>query len=200
MLKTPGANRIPIIVGDWNEECKTSSSSHKLCSEFNLVDTWRVHHKNTEFNTHINGSRRIDFALAPPDLAPHMSIIYEPFHHRITVNHRGIFVDTPIHILFWNQTPPIFDAKTRGISSKDQKNVTKYIRAAYNHLKCNTDFSRTSNLLSLEHQNRTLAKTLDQELTRAGIHAENRCKRRRRDYWNIPTDILKAKLNVWRCT
>ncbi|OEU05830.1 hypothetical protein FRACYDRAFT_257959 [Fragilariopsis cylindrus CCMP1102] len=70
----------PIIIGDWNEECKGSSTSQKLCNEFGLVNVFdRMYPDQKPFKTYMRGSRTIDFVLAPPSIADRVTnFVYEP--------------------------------------------------------------------------------------------------------------------------
>jgi hypothetical protein len=55
-------------VGDWNEECKGTPTSQKLCDEFGLVNIFKqVYPNQKQFKTYMRGSRTINFALAPPE-------------------------------------------------------------------------------------------------------------------------------------
>ena len=38
--ETTASNCTPIILGDFNEECKSNTNAIKLCQRFNLVDAW----------------------------------------------------------------------------------------------------------------------------------------------------------------
>ena len=61
---------VPIILGDWNEECIEDSAADNLCNEFGLVNIFNQiypHHK--KFKTYRRGSKTIDYAIAPPDIA-----------------------------------------------------------------------------------------------------------------------------------
>ena len=73
----------PIILVDWNEECKGISNSQKLCDEFSLVDVWTsIYPEEVNFKTYLRWSQQIDFALALPETAASITnIMYEPFHY-----------------------------------------------------------------------------------------------------------------------
>ena len=77
---------IPIIIGDWNEECTDGSTPYDLCQEFGLVNIFeRLYPNHPQFKTYQRGSRVIDFALAPPQIADKISnFVYEPFLYRLT--------------------------------------------------------------------------------------------------------------------
>merc|ERR1712078_500744 len=49
----------------------------------------------------------------------------------------------------------------------------------------------------LEEPNHKLAEQLDQDITRATQHAENQCRRLRRDYWSIPLHTIRRELSIW---
>lgn len=72
---------IPILVGDWNEECKGTSNTQKLCDDFGLVNIFeRLYPDQKQFKTYMRGSRTIDFVLAPPEIADRVTnFVYEPF-------------------------------------------------------------------------------------------------------------------------
>ena len=188
----------PIIMGDWNEECKNTSNSRKLCDEFGLVDLWHYKHPNTEFRTYARGSRRIDFVLTTPAIAEHTTtMIYEPFQYRLSGDHRGFYIDIPEHLLLGNNCPPVYDPTPRGIKTKDKKAVTRYLRACHKHLHKNNVFERLQGLIKQDNPNHRLAEILDNELIRAGAHADKQCQKRRTDYWNIELHTLKRELSIW---
>ena len=77
-LKDENDKLIPIIVGDWNKECTGGSTSNQLCNEFGLVNIFdHLYPTQKKFKTYIRGSRQIDFALAPRDIADKViNIVY----------------------------------------------------------------------------------------------------------------------------
>ena len=72
---------VPMIIGDWNEECKGTSTSMFMCDEFGLVNVFeRMYPNHPPFKTYRRGSSTIDFVLAPPDIADKVTnFVYEPF-------------------------------------------------------------------------------------------------------------------------
>ena len=47
-------NVIPILIGDWNEECKGRSNTQKLCDDFDLVNIFhRLNPEHKQFKTYI---------------------------------------------------------------------------------------------------------------------------------------------------
>ena len=135
---------VPIILGDWNEECAGTSNAQKLCDQFGLVNIYtRMHPNHEKFKTYIRGSKQLDFALAPPALADKVKqCIYEPFMYRLSGDHRGFYFDIPETALFGNVLEPVYQLNGRGFSSKDTKQVTKYLDAVYSHLRENKVFER----------------------------------------------------------
>ena len=115
---------IPILMGDFNEECQGTSNSSKLCSEFNLVDIWSQKYPSLHPKTYQRGSRRIDFILAPKTVSDAVeNIVYEPFQYRLRGDHRGLVVDFNEELLFGDTAPLPFGPKGRAFSSKDKKAV-----------------------------------------------------------------------------
>jgi len=97
----------PILLGDWNEECKGTSTSQKLCDDFGLVNIFnQVHPNHKQFKTYMRGSRTIDFALASPELAHRVTnFVYEPFMYRLKGDHRAYYFDIGEEVLFGNILP-----------------------------------------------------------------------------------------------
>ena len=190
---------IPILLGDWNEECKGTSTSKKLCEEFGLVNIFeRLHPNQKRFKTMRRGSRPIDFALAPPEIADRVTnFVYEPFLYRLKGDHRAFYFDIGENVLFGDSKESPYDPAGRSFSSKDPKAVTTYLKEVHEHLTDNNVFKRIRKLMDSNEPNHEEAEKLDRELTRACEHGSNACKRRRQDYWNIEIHELKRNLSIW---
>ena len=66
-------DRIPWILGDWNEECVGNSTTNKLCERFGLVDAREVMNPDCPpFPTFEGGSKRIDYLLTSPVAISHI--------------------------------------------------------------------------------------------------------------------------------
>ena len=72
---------LPILIGDWNEECMGHSNSKKLCEEFGLVNIFHEKYPNhKKIKTYQKGSIFIDYGLIHRDLLEKIEIVtYEPF-------------------------------------------------------------------------------------------------------------------------
>jgi hypothetical protein len=189
----------PILIGDWNEECKGTSTSQKLCDEFGLVNVFKQLYPNQkQFKTYMRGSRTIDFALAPPELANRVTnFVYEPFMYRLKGDHRAYYFDIGEEVLFGNNQEPVYDTTGRSFSSKDPKAVTTYLEATYKHLQANAVMSRIKKIFTKDIFDQEEVEKLDALMTQACEHASNQCKRRRVDYWNIEIHETKRDLSVW---
>jgi hypothetical protein len=134
----------PLRLGDWNEECKGTSTSPKLCDEFGLVNIFKqVHPNQKQFKKYMRGSRTIDFALAPPELAHRVTnFVYKPFMYRMKGDHRSYYFDTGEEVLFGNKQEPVYEPDGRSISGKDPKAVTIYLEAVHKHLQANDVMSK----------------------------------------------------------
>ena len=75
---------LPILIGDWNEECMGRSNSKKVCDEFGLVNICHGKFPNHEkFKTYQEGSTFIDYGLIHRDLFDKIEIVtYEPFRYQ----------------------------------------------------------------------------------------------------------------------
>ena len=95
---------VPIIIGDWNEECNDESVAHDLCNEFGLVNIFQhLQPNHEEFKTYQRGSKTIDYVIAPPDIADRViNFVYEPFLYRFKGDHRGFYFHINEKFLFGN--------------------------------------------------------------------------------------------------
>ena len=166
---------MPIILGDWNEECSGMSNSQKLCDVLGLVDIWKYRNPlNQSFKTYLRGSRRIDFALTTPHLASQVThMVYEPFFYRTSGDHRGFYIDFEISSLF-STVVPTFGTSSRVFSSKDRKAVATYLTEFKAHLDAHTVFHQVNELTQTGLPDHTLIEAIDREITRACQHAENK--------------------------
>jgi len=189
----------PILIGDWNEECKGTSSSQKICNEFGLVNIFdRLYPNQKQFKTYKRGSRCIDFALTTPELADRVTnFVYEPFLYRLKGDHRAFYFDISEKTLFGDIKEPAFDPAGRSFSSKDRKATTKYLTAVDKHLKANNVLKRIRKLLTSDESDHREAEKLDREMTQACTHGEKQCRRRRLDYWSIEIHETKRNLSIW---
>ena len=72
---------LPMLIGDWNEECIGRSNSKQLCDEFGLVNNFNGKFSNHEkFKTYQEWSTFIDYGLIHQDLIDKIDrVTYEPF-------------------------------------------------------------------------------------------------------------------------
>ena len=83
---------LPMLIGDWNEECIGKSNAKKLCDEFGLVNIFHRKFPNHEkFKTYQEGSTFIDYGLIHKDLIDKVEFVtYKPFGYRKGKgDHRG---------------------------------------------------------------------------------------------------------------
>ena len=177
---------IPIIIGDWNEECKDGSTSYDLCREFGLVNIFeRLYLNHPQFKTYQRGSRVIDFALAPPQIADKISnFVYEPFIYRLKGDHRAFYFDIDEKILFGDIKPPPFDPTGRGFISRDVKNAKIYLEKVHEILLDHDVFNRMQRLLRNPFPDNVEAEKLDDIITEACESGESACRRRKRYHWS----------------
>jgi hypothetical protein len=91
-----------IICIDANENMEDPSSGIKeLCTKCGLIDIFETKHEDcSEFSTHINGSKKIDYMLGTPNILRYVHKIgYLPFHDGMDSDHRSIFCDLSDEIL-----------------------------------------------------------------------------------------------------
>ena len=158
---------------------KKGSTSDRLCSDFHLIDLWKPRNPGIEFLTYHRGRKRVDFCIASTSLvATCENMIYEPFHYRLSGDHRGFYMDFPSQRFFSNIFLPTAHLSQRRLCSNDRKSVGKYIQAVYGYLIQHLVFHKMQTLIDSKKPNHMLLEQLDREITRACQHGENICKAR----------------------
>ena len=165
-INTPHTNQVPIILGDWNEECNGTSTSQKLCDFLGLVDIWKYRNPlHQSFKKYLRGNRRIDFALTTGHLASQViNMVYKPFFYHTSGDHRGFYIDFELSSLF-STTVPTFGTASRGFSSKDRKAVTTYVTGFKAHMDAHNVYHRFNELLHTGLPKHDLMENIDQDIT-----------------------------------
>jgi hypothetical protein len=82
-----------ILMGDFNEHIQDNNSFlQQVGLQCNLIDIWKQKFPTMpEPSTYLRGKRRIDYILISQDVSHAVAAIgYEPFHHTVATDHRGI--------------------------------------------------------------------------------------------------------------
>jgi hypothetical protein len=98
----------------------------------------------------------------------------KPFNHRFYSNHRGIWVDLKLLGLFDRNLPPLARPQYRDIRSGPPKLVCNDVAELGKHLSP-LDIPNRVGSLSTCHED-SLAKTLDDEITKGMVAAGKSCK------------------------
>lgn len=180
-----------ILMGDFNEDItELNSALSRLLQdgELGLVDIiGQVHPAALGVPTYLRGTTRLDFALISRDLISSVkSCGYLPFNSNFRSDHRFLFIDFDTQSLFGSVTSALSPNTFRELSSKDSKAVNKYIRLKHDFLVHHNFFGRLRQLGDLVTPDHTLSEQLDRLLTDASLHAEKKCRRKRRGWWSVP--------------
>ena len=151
-----------------------------------------------EFNTCIEGSRRINFAITTFRIANIVSnLTYEPFFYRLTGDHRGLYFDIDKETLFSYHKPKIYNIQGRRFTSKDRTAVTAYIPNFHKHCSHNNVFEKARKLLAEGKKNNALTEQIGNEISRACKHGENQCRKRRPEYWCVELHEPRRREAIW---
>eukprot|EP00980_Cylindrotheca_fusiformis_P016915 scaffold5139_cov100-Cylindrotheca_fusiformis.AAC.1 len=182
-----------VLMGDFNDDiCSGSSPMQRLFQDRDLqfVDIiGRCHPHTQSLSTYIRGTKRLDFILITQDLVPAVRHCgYLPFHSHFRTDHRFAFIDFQTATLFGNLHTKLAPNSLRDFTSKDPKQVQKYLLEKYRLLQDRNFFSRMNRLddLPIDDPDHYLAEQLDKCWVECSLLAANRCKARRREWWSIP--------------
>jgi hypothetical protein len=114
-----------------------------------------------EPHTYRRGKRRIDYILISQNISHAVAAIgYEPFHHTIATDHRGVYIDFYMDKLFGNATNLLPDAHLRTLQTKYPECRKFYIREASSHAHANNLFSRLADLTNSQERDDDLIEAL----------------------------------------
>ena len=121
-------SELVILTGDLNEVLGLNTRGMtRLCQECNLVDPLIYRHGHLEFTTYQRGSKVIDYILIDPAFLPTITAFgYEPFGNHIISNHRGIYINKHIAMLWFNYTAFINDSVTQPFYQMIVSNCTLF--------------------------------------------------------------------------
>ena len=166
-----------VLGGDFNETIGDNPGGlTRLCSDCGLIDPIFELHGCTEFSTHIDGSKCIDYILMDPELMPSVTACgYEPFGVRIVSDHRGVYIDVNESLFFGNATIPPPSMNQRAYNSKNIRQTKKYFEHMQKHLDDHNWFNQIQELqqcIVTNTPNDALAETLDRRRIAACQYTE----------------------------
>ena len=189
-----------MIVGDFNEEFGVDNRGiTTIANMFRLHDLFYEKTGESTFNTYAQGRRRIDYALCTKGMMDStLAAGYEPFHHRLSSDHRGMYIDIDTHSLFGNKTSPLAPAQARGIHSANRKTNRVYMDAMYAHLNSNNIEKLQLQLSEASELDIELAEKIDTLLTQAARCAEKKAQKPTRPPQSHELRQARLKYNAAR--
>ena len=190
-----------ILGGDFNETAdKPRSGLLKLMIDTGLLDPW-THRFPTHptFNTYRRGSQRIDTILCSPPVVPMIrSLSYSPFNWFTNSDHRAMVIDLNSLIIFQEPDDTTqLSVQQRAIRSNDKKQTQAYINQCYQHLMQN---NAQKFLKRIEQHTATAqeVETYDTILTQASLSAEDKCRKRRPEFYSNQLNSLRIRTSIAR--
>jgi hypothetical protein len=176
---TKTRKELVILVGNFNELMTETSSMARIAAKHSLVDIlFQRNFPLPKPNTYARGSTRIDYALISPELVGAVKACgYEPFHQRVKLDHRGLFLDFDTALLFGNNTCKMSAMAHRDFTAKHPENNSKYISAKSAHLTQQKFFSHLASLQDKPHGDQALAEKLDCMMHEASKVASKKVQR-----------------------
>jgi exonuclease III len=174
-----------ILMGDFNEHI--GLDPHGMASVLlagGLIDSHVSRHGiETEPSTYARGHTRVDYMFLSERLKPHiLRAGIEPFNQRIFADHRGMFIDLSLPGLFDRSLTTLASPANRHLCAINPKHVQKYIRELHAYLQQHLVLQRLEEIkTNADHPS---AEAIDQDITRAMLHAELQCKSFNRLPWS----------------
>jgi hypothetical protein len=126
-----------ILGGDFNEEMSENSGMYEIATQCGLMDIFSQRFGTATLPvTYKGGSRRLDYILISPTIAPSIvSMGYEPYDYRgVFSDHRPMYMDLDSKALFGDQPVPLASKSQREFKANDPGSVRTYIEAKYAEL------------------------------------------------------------------
>jgi hypothetical protein len=197
-----------IVMGDFNEALGNDPAGmSKICRELVLSDIMKLRHGTSDKPaTYARGHKRLDYLL----MSERCTIAvrncgYKPFNHRLFSDHRGMFVDLDMELLFGNLDNVLAAMTYRDFRASNPQAVSKYLQGIQTYLTEHNFFTRMKRLSATSGHDHGLAEALDKDLTCACISASKRCRKMRLTPWSPKVikawdtvNILKRLLGMFR--
>jgi hypothetical protein len=127
--------------------------------------------------TYARGTKRLDYILMSERCANAVQTCgYEPFNHRLFSDHRGMFLDMNMQLLFGNQDNVLASMQYRDFHATDPKTITDYLQRVFTYLREHNFSERLQRLIATAGTDHVLAEALDKDLTRACLSASAHCR------------------------
>jgi hypothetical protein len=161
------------------------------------------HPDDAHIPSYARSSKRLDYALVSPDLVDHItSSGLNHYHQLYPSDHRPLFVG--FKATLFGRRPAITSARTRYVNS-NAANVKSFIAHTHQHLLDTGTLQRLGTFLAelptlTDAQTTHTADSLDQQITRALLSAEQKCKTLTREPWSDELHFTSLTVKYWRVT
>ena len=190
------ADKETIIMGDFNLPPDNPNIAD-LRAEHDLRDVYSHIHHDTVFNTHKEGSQRIDYALATPTILKHIVRMgYEGINSGIQSDHRGLFLDLDRKII--TNTAPVYKRK---LDSRRSNRTKAYRERFYTSLINKNNLNRIQILVEQSENKEWNKKSerhiqqADRDITASMISAKTKRTPAHNSPWNPTTHRVNLELN-----
>jgi hypothetical protein len=190
-------------VGDFNERLGNDPNLLALiCGEFDFFDVHDFHHGDSATTpTYIRGTKRLDYCLLSPYLAPFVRAsginrFYECYHS----DHHAIFLDIDLKAYLGDILPMLARLDQRFISMSS-RHVTKFVSKVHSHLHANKvfhafqEYRLDADLLDAPWRR---ANDLDNMLGQALDTAERACSSVPQHPWSANLHKASLKVRYWK--
>lgn len=189
-----------ILGGDFNEALSDKNSGIlQLAMRHNLIDPFQMLFPHqTEFGTHSQGHRRIDIVLVTHGLiASIQSIGYSPFQFANNSDHRAMILDFNTAKMFGEPYDTLAFTSERRLKSNDKRAVQKFVTTFYSEL-VNRNAFRYQQEIDNDTTDPSTVETLDRIIGISGDIAEQKCQRRRPDFYSNTIVQQRLKVSILR--
>jgi hypothetical protein len=191
------------IVGDCNEDIGHEPALlASLCGKYDLVDVMDLLHPNqASIPSYARSANRLDYVLLTQDLLPYVDHAgLNHYHEFYPSDHRPIFVGLESRL--FGPLPAMAPHRSRYVHS-NSKMIGPFIVKVYQHLLETGTFVRIKTLMAdidtkLPAEISHVANSIDDQITKALLSAERKCKKPPREPWSEAVHFASLHVKYWR--
>jgi hypothetical protein len=176
------------------------------CGLSNILSERHAESETDTPNTHLRGSKKIDFVLTTAGIAPFIQAIgLLEFDVIFRTDHRAFFIDIDMDIFFGSETETLPAQRLRQLQLEDPRVATEYRKALHQQFIHQSVFRRTKEQSESSKSGEwniaqeSKYEALDRDITRAIMHAESVCllKHTHNTPWSPAIGRATSSIRYW---
>jgi hypothetical protein len=191
-----------VIMGDLNEVVGDDPAlMASVCATCHLYDPFSdLYPDQADTPTYARGRKRLDWVFVSRSLSPTIDAVgYNRYNLLYHSDHRAIFLDLAKRDSL-GLSSPLVPHSRRPIHS-NSPHVRDFVLETYKHLQENKVFHKFSDFnldAATDDDPSKTANAIDRQLTKALLHAQQKCSRPQTHPWSETLHLASLRLRYWK--